>query len=202
MILLDGKPYINFNPDIHDYIYYISAGTTPPEVSFVAADSAAYKAEIVADEYKEDDKTVFTRTVICQSQYAYAFERSNPELRNTYIIRFVESDINEADKPVPNDLIVKHISGSKQIAVASLRSGVQFAIYDAAGAVMNLADLEPQQPSNVITAVDANDKLLFVDLYDVSQSLVLTLEYNVVYFYSFFDADNRCVKSGKLQLVR
>ncbi len=202
MIMLDGNPYLQFDPEQHDYIYYISAGTTPPEVSFEVADSTAYKAEVVADEYKDGDKTVLTRTIICQSQYAYAFERSNTELRNTYVIRFVESDINEADMPTANDLLVKHIAGSTQIAVASLRSGVKFALYDAAGATFRVVELTPQQPSNLITATDANGTLLLVDIYDISQAEVLTLEYNVIYYYCFFDADNRRVKSGKLQIVR
>ena len=200
IIRLNNIPYMDFDPEIHEYTYPIKSGTTPPAVSFEPADPYAFAADVVSDEYMQDSLMVWTRTIICQSEYAYAYERQNPLLRNTYVIRFVESPLNEADSPWENDVLVKQLPYSSQVAFASIRSGVQIALYDANGQMLFFRMLDATSPSNAIVTNDSYGRTIFTDVQDISQCMVTTLERGKIYFYCFYKAGKKRIKTGKIML--
>lgn len=201
-ICFNGVPYLDYDPDEHTYTYEIKAGTAPPLVTFYAADSLAYTADVVSDEYMTEDSTmVWTRTLICQSEYAYAYDRQNVARRNIYVIRFVQSAINEADSPWEGDLLVKHLPYTNQVAFASLRSGVQISLYDANGQMLFFHMLQAASPSNVIVSTDSYGRALFTDVTDISQCMVTTLQPGKIYYYCFYEAAKKRVKRGKLLIV-
>jgi len=202
MILVNGKPFIDFDPDIHEYTYYIKDGATPPDVSFVVSDSAAYAPDVIADEYMVDSAVVRTRTMVCMSEYAALYDKSNPAFKNTYTISFVVSGINEAQKPLDGDVLVRHLPYSTQVMLASLRSGVQVGLYDHTGKIVFYRSLEAADPANVVTAQDAYGREIFTDVRDVSRCVVVTLKPNQPYFYVFFEAGKKKIVSGKLVIVQ
>ena len=198
MIMLDGKPFLDFDPDIHEYTYYIKDGATPPDVTFLVADSAAYAPDVIADEYTRDSAVIRTRTMVCMSEYAALYDNTNPDLKNSYVISFLVSPINDAQKPLENDVLIRHIPYSTQVMLASLRSGVQVGIYDQTGKIVFYRSLEASDPGNVITAQDAYGHEIFTDVKDVSRCVVVSLKPNQPYFYVFFEGGKKKIVSGKI----
>ena len=187
-ILLDDEPMSDFDPEVH--YYQIPVKGKIPNVSVVASDTTA-QVSILPD----GDKRVIT----CVSQYASIFD---PTSGNTYTIEFVESPIDQAARIEPNDVLIKYIPGSTQIAIACIRKDAQVAIYSADGHLLFYRSLQVIDPRYAIVTKDTNNKDYFNDVTDLSQCTILTLDPHTFYFYTIFEGNKRVVTSGKLLFVQ
>jgi len=116
----------------------------------------------------------------------------------TYKIKFRRSEIKRAQNPMEGDVLIQHVPGSTQIAVASLRANVVFALYNMAGSMIRTIKLEEGNPNDFETITDGFGQTYFGHVSDFSSCTILTLEANVVYFWAFTENGKRKIKSGKL----
>ena len=174
-LIIDGVSLRGFDPEVLDYTYYVPIGSTAiPLIEAIPRDPLAQEPSIMA-------KGVDSTTIIsCVAQNGK---------RRVYTILFTNSEINDNDAPKATDVIVKHIFGTNQILVASLRKKVAFGLFDMAGRLVQYVEnVEPVDPNNAIMAVDGN----------VTSGTIITLNPNELYFYTFFEAGEKKVTSGKL----
>ena len=186
-LIIDGKSYRDFDPDVLDYIYYVPAGATAaPLVEAIARDPLAI-VSIMPNGI--DSLTIIT----CVAQNGK---------RRTYTILFTNSDIDGNQTPQPTDVIVKHIPGTNQILVASLRKAVAFALYDQAGRLAQFVEsIEPADPNDAVVTVNANGQEMLVDVVSTASGTLIELSPNQIYFYTFFEAGETKVTSGKIIIV-
>ena len=188
MIMLDEEPMADFDPDVH--YYQIPVNGRIPGVSVIAADSCAQTSVLPDGD---------TRIITCISQYAEIFD---PGSKNTYTIEFVESPIDQSARIEPNDILVKYIPGSTQIAIACIRKDAQIAVYTADGHLIFYRSLQAIDPRYAIVTKDANGNDYFNDVTDLSQCTVITLDPHTLYFYTIYQSNKRNVTSGKLLFVQ
>ena len=196
-ILLDGEPMLEFDPEVHEYQIYVNGRV--PGITYHVNDSLAYAPDVTPGVVTTDTTTqVKPYTITCMSQYAYIYDKTNPSLRNTYTIEFIQSDLNQTARPEANDILVKIIPGSTQVAFASLRNDVQVAIFDMDGHFLFFRDLPAIDPRYAVVSKDANGKDYFNDVTDLSKCFVMTLDARMLYMYTIFSGNKRIVRSGKL----
>lgn len=119
-----------------------------------------------------------------------------------YKIKFRRSDIQRALKPMAGDVLVQHIPGSNQIAVASLRANVVFSLYDTRGYMVATCELEESNPNSFNTVTDGYGQIYFGHVTDFSSCKIFTLQPNTVYFWAFTENGKQKIKSGKLVITR
>ncbi|MCQ2342070.1 MAG: cadherin-like beta sandwich domain-containing protein [Paludibacteraceae bacterium] len=127
--------------------------------------------------------------------------RAENGTRYVYKIKFRKSDIKRTDKPLAGDVLVQHIRGSYQIAVASLRANVFFALYDMNGTMIDYRMLEESDPSNFNLVTDGFGQTYFGSLSDYSSCTILTLQPSKTYFWAFLEQGKRPIRSGKIVIV-
>ncbi|MCR4665421.1 MAG: DUF5018 domain-containing protein [Paludibacteraceae bacterium] len=187
-ILIDDEPLADFDPEVHHY--QIPVKGRIPNVSVVANDPFA-----VTSILPDGDSRIIT----CVSQYASIFE---PGSKNTYTVEFVESPIDQSARIEPNDVLVKYIPGSTQIAIACIRKDAQIAIYSSDGHLLFYRSIQAIDPRYAIVSADTNGQDYFNDVTDLSQCTVITLDPHTLYFYSIYQGCKRKVTSGKLLFVQ
>lgn len=196
-IFLDGEPMLDFDPDVHAYQVHVKGKV--PGVTFLTRDSLAYAPEVTPGVLTTDTTTQpVPFVVMCMSEYAYNYDKTNEQVRNVYTIEFILSDVDETQRPEANDVLVKIIPNSTQIAFASLRSNVQIGIYDASGHMLFYRILSAVDPRYAVVTKDTNGADYFNDVTDLSKCTVVTLDSRNLYFYTIFENGKRVIKSGKL----
>ncbi len=195
-VYINGETFMDFDPAIHNYTYYYKKGTSMG-VTYEAQDSLAHASEAIID---QDTKVC---TIVCQSEHAYIVDKNRSDWKNIYTIQFVESSLNEAANPNESDCLIKFLPNSTQIMLASLRSGVQFALYDQNGKLLYFRLLDACDPSNAVISKDGYGHDYFSDVNDISQCTILTLDPSRFYIYTFYsDGGKKVCKSGKFIFTR
>ena len=186
-ILLDGVSIRDFDPEVLFYTYYVGAGKTAPEVQAIPHDP---KAEV---SIKPAENIGDTTLIMCTAE--------NNETR-VYQLLFTYTTIDDAQTPSPRDVLLKRLFGSTDILVASLRSNVQFYLFDRNGRMVELVEMIPVCDQNdAIIKVDANGREVLNDVVNESAGVRITLNPNTLYFYTFFEDNKRRIASGKLVIV-
>ncbi len=195
-VYINGETFMDFDPAIHNYTYYYKKGTSMG-VSYEAQDSLAHASEAIID---QDTKVC---TIVCQSEHAYIVDKNRSDWKNIYTIQFVESSLDEAANPNESDCLIKFLPNSTQVMLASLRSGVQFALYDQNGKLLYFRLLDACDPSNAVVSKDGYGHDYFSDVNDISQCTILTLDPSRFYIYTFYsDGGKKVCKSGKFIFTR
>lgn len=184
MIYLDDVELVDFDPERDFYTYYIVSGMSAPKVT---ADALSDRAEVSIKEVSVGDTCI----IICTAESGDA---------RRYYVWFAESDINDALAPTANDVLVKHLAGSTQILVATTRKDVTFGLYDMYGHLVALEKLEAADPNDVEMATDAYGKDVLLDISNMRSGRILSLDPSTIYFYVFFEGENRRIHSGKLMI--
>jgi len=186
-LLLDGVTIRDFDPEVQFYTYYVGAGKTAPEVTAVAHDP---KADI---SIKPGENIGDTTLIMCTAE--------NNETR-VYQILFTYTEIDDAQKPEPHDVLIKRLFGTMDIFVASLRSNVQFYLFDRNGRMVNLVEMIPPCDQNdAIITVNANGEEVLQDVIGDTSGVRVTLNPNTLYFYTFTEDNKRYITSGKIIIV-
>ena len=185
-ITLNGDSLEGFDPDRDFYTYYLFEGTPVPEV---AAQTASENAELDIKAVSAGDTCVITCIAADQSM-------------RRYYIHFAISAINDGLEPSGNDVLLKRIPGTNQVMIGTLRKGVSFALYDQTGRMINYQGVPVVDPNDAEVYTDVDDKDVLNNFSDPNSALVIDLNPQQTYFYSFFDVKSRKLKTGKLILMQ
>ncbi len=186
-ILLDGVSLRDFSPEEQFYTYFVGEGKTAPEVTAIPNDP---KAEI---SIKPGENIGDTTLIMCTAE--------NNETR-VYQLLFTYTTIDDAQTPEPRDVLLKRLFGTMDILVASLRSNVQFYLFDRNGHMVDLVEMIPVCDQNdAIIKVDANGREVLNDVVNENSGVRVTLNPNTLYFYTFFEGNKRRIASGKIVIV-
>ena len=185
MIYFDHEEFTAFDPEQTFYTYYIVEGLIAPKVT---AEAQSQWADVSVKDVSVGDTCIIS----CTSQ--------SGETRK-YYIWFAQSSLNDALTPTADDVLVKRLSGSTQIFVATLRKDVSFALYDMYGHRIALEKVPVADPNDVemVTEADGRERLLNVS--NLRSGITLSLDTNNIYFYVFYLTEKQKIASGKLIIV-
>ena len=188
MIYLDGEELAGFRPDSMDYVYKLRNGSgSCPEITAVAMSGNAE----VSITQKSVNETSF---VICQSD-----RDKNTENYRTYRIYFEESTVNDGLTATERDVFIRRVAGACQLFVATIRKDVTFILYDQTGHMVNKVMIPDAEPNAIKVEQDGFDQdvLLNVDV-DPNAGVLVDINPNQIYFYSFVKGRGKLIKSGKI----
>ena len=188
MIYLDGVELPNFRPDSMDYVYKLRNGSgSCPEITAVAMSGNAE----VSITQKSVNETSF---VICQSD-----RDKNTENYRTYRIYFEESTVNDGITATEKDVFIRRVAGACQLFVATIRKDVTFILYDQTGRMLYREMIPDAEPNAIKVEQDGFDQdvLLNVDV-DPNAGVLVDINPNQIYFYSFVKGRGKIIKSGKI----
>ncbi len=188
MIYLDGVELAGFRPDSMNYVYKLRNGSgSCPEITAVAMSGNAE----VSITQKSVNETSF---VICQSD-----RDKNTENYRTYRIYFEESTVNDGLTATERDVFIRRVAGACQLFVATIRKDVTFILYDQTGHMVNKVMIPDAEPNAIKVEQDGFDQdvLLNVDV-DPNAGVLVDINPNQIYFYSFVKGRGKLIKSGKI----
>lgn len=185
MIFLDDVPFEAFDPEQDFYTYYLVDGMTPPAIT---AEAMSDLAEISIKEVSAGD----TCMIICTSE--------SGESRR-YRIWFAISQIDNAAKPTKHDVLLRRAEGSYQLFAATTRANVSIAIYNTTGKRLFMEKIPTANPNDVHLATDSHGNEMLIDVYNVSSGVLIDLNPNEIYYYTFFEMDKEVITSGKIILL-
>ena len=189
MIYLDGEELAGFRPDSMNYVYKLRNGSgSCPEITAVAMSGNAE----VSITQKSVNETSF---VICQSD-----RDKNTENYRTYRIYFEESTVNDGLTATERDVFIRRVAGACQLFVATIRKDVTFILYDQTGHMVNKVMIPDAEPNAIKVEQDGFDQdvLLNVDV-DPNAGVLVDINPNQIYFYSFVKGRGKIIKSGKIK---
>lgn len=185
MIFFDDQPFADFDPEQEFYTYYLVDGMTPPAIT---AEAMSDLAEISIKEVSAGD----TCMIICTSE--------SGESRR-YRIWFAISQIDNALKPTKHDVLLRRAEGSYQLFAATTRANVSIAIYNTNGKRLFMEKIPTANPNDVHLATDSHGNEMLIDVYNVSSGVLIDLNPNEIYYYTFFEMDKEVITSGKIILL-
>lgn len=188
MIYLDGEELAGFRPDSMNYVYKLRNGSgSCPEITAVAMSGNAE----VSITQKSVNETSF---VICQSD-----RDKNTENYRTYRIYFEESTVNDGLTATERDVFIRRVAGACQLFVATIRKDVTFILYDQNGRMLYREMIPDAEPNAIKVEQDGFDQdvLLNVDV-DPNAGVLVDINPNQIYFYSFVKGRGKLIKSGKI----
>ena len=185
MIFFDDVPFEAFDPEQDFYTYYLVDGMTPPAIT---AEAMSDLAEISIKEVSAGD----TCMIICTSE--------SGESRR-YRIWFAISQIDNALKPTKHDVLLRRAEGSYQLFAATTRANVSIAIYNTTGKRLFMEKIPTANPNDVHLATDSHGNEMLIDVYNVSSGVLIDLNPNEIYYYTFFEMDKEVITSGKIILL-
>ena len=178
-ILLDSVSLRDFDPAITEYTYYITESV--PSVTAIAADSTA---------------TIDYGMYVANEPYQiYVTAADGTEC--VYTIYFVAATIQASASPTKHDVIIKHIPGTLDFAVATIRKNVSVGIYTAEGHLIYYNKVTEISQNNAIMGTNADGSEILLDTYDTSHQFSVP-QAGKVFFYVFYENDKRRIASGKL----
>jgi hypothetical protein len=178
-ILLDSVSLRDFDPSITEYTYYITEAV--PSVTAIAADSTA---------------TVEYGMYVANEPYQiYVTAADGTEC--VYTIYFVAATIQASASPTKHDVIIKHIPGTLDFAVATIRKNVSVGIYTAEGHLIYYNKVTEISQNNAIMGTNADGSEILLDTFDNSHQFSVP-QAGKVFFYVFYENDKRRIASGKL----
>ena len=95
-------------------------------------------------------------------------------------------------------MIVKRIPGSFSLFVGTVRKAVSFALYDQNGHLISYQPVPVADPNDAEVVLDANNMDRLNDIVNNRSGLVINIDSNRIYFYTFFLGDKTKIASGKL----
>jgi hypothetical protein len=149
-ILLDSVSLREFDALTFDYTHYITNAV--PTVQAIAQDSTA------AVEYG--------MYIAGEPFYIYVTAQDGSE--QIYTINFVQSTIQTAATPTANDVIIKHIAGTMDFAVATIRKNVSIGIYSSEGHLVYYSKVAESNQNDAVVITNTDGSELLLDAYNTT----------------------------------
>ena len=180
-LYLDSVLIRDFDPEQLEYTYYITGAQ--PAVEAVPQDA---NASVEYSMYQANEPF-----------YIYVTAHDGTEV--VYTIYFVESTIQSGQSPTESDVIIKHIAGTMDFAVATIRKNVSIGVYTENGHLIFYSPITEttQNDATIGTNADGSDRLL--DIFGEGLQFSLP-EVNRTFFYVFFENEKERITSGKLMI--
>ena len=189
-ILLDDVLLKGFDPEITFYTYLLKDGDVPPSITAIPRSQYAEDPSIGTAAAGD------TCRIICTA--ADGTERR-------YYIHFAVSTVNSGLEPTSDDVIIKRIPYTNSFFAASLRQGVQIALYDQYGHLVFLAEQMPTANPNDIEVASDPNRPMAERLADIVASeengVIIPVNPGELYLYGFYikvGTKLQLLKSGKL----
>ena len=180
-ITVDGDTLRDFDPETLFYTYYVYATDNPD----VDAEARSENAEVDLSRFSVGDTCVITCTAADGSERLYR-------------IYFAITEINPAEKPSSGDVLIKRIPGTSQLFIATTRSGVDFALYNKHGQLVNYYQtMKTVAPNNADVHTDAQGKEVLNDVTGYEDGIIIDVMTGEPYFYVFF-SNGKNISNGKL----
>jgi hypothetical protein len=180
-IAVDGDLIQDFDPSVTFYTYDVYKGAATPSITAEQASPNA-SAPTVEDISKLGDT--------CNIRVKAA--NGDVKVYQVYIRETLDKGIEAS----ANDVLIKRVPGAAQYFVASIRSGVKFALFDLNRQV--LLDSQPVPEANLNYAdvyKDTQDKDVLADVLNPAEGLIVNVDLGKPYIYVFW-YNNKKVKSG------
>ena len=183
-----------FDPEVTFYTYYLREGATTTPL--VEAIPHSENAEVSIREVAAGDTCMIIVTA-----------DDGSEMR--YYIHFAISTISETLEPTANDVVIKRLPGTNQLFVGTIRKDVYFALFDQNGRVLFHQQIPTADPNDIQMVDDLEKGQRLNDIYDSRSGLIVDIELNQIYFYTFLYGDKtfmqmlkgdtaKKLKSGKI----
>ena len=187
-IYVADKLIQDFDPETTFYTYMLADGKMPPVVTAEARSENARLGEIPVVQAGD------TCQIVCTAD--------NGDKRY-YYIHFAVSPVNAATEPTGSDVVLKRLSGTYDIFVATIRNDIFFVLYNQDGQMVysNSESLPVADPNDVEVSADPSrpDKEQLSDVTPSPESGVfITLNPGEIYMYAFYQTGKKLIKSGKL----
>lgn len=178
-IYLDSILIRDFDADILEYTYYITDAA--PTITAIAEDSTA---------------TIEYGMYVANEPFQiYVTAADGTEC--IYTIHLLASTIQSSQAPSKNDVIIKHIAGTLDFAVATIRKNVSVGIYTAEGHLVYYSKLTETNQNDAIMGVGADGTEILLDTYTTTTQFSVP-QAGKVFFYVFYENDKRRIASGKI----
>lgn len=180
-ITIDGDTIPDFDPEQTFYIHYVFAGAMPS----IDAAARSENAEVDLGLVTAGDTCVITCTAADgKDRYYYVY--------------FALSEFNPGNEASGHDVLVKRVPGSSQIFIATIRNGVDFALFDQNGHMVYYRSAIPTaDPNNVDVYTDAEAKEVLNDIDGYTDGLTVDVQLGQPYFYVFFSGKKK-IASGSI----
>lgn len=183
MIYLNDNEIADFDPNTDFYTYYVAEGSSTPKVS---AEALSEYADVNIKEAPVGDTCIITCTAASGDS-------------RKYYIWFAVSTINTSDTPNANDVLIKHIAGTSQVAFATLRKNVFVGVYTPRGELIFYAAVPESDQNNATIVVSAEGTEKLID--DSAPSVICTLPSSATpYIYIFSEGGKRRISSEKISI--
>jgi hypothetical protein len=180
-IAVDGDTIQGFDPAQTFYVYDVYKGTATPSVT---AQQASENASVPTVE----DVSSIGDTCRIKVQAA------NGDIK-VYEV-YIRETLNKSQEASANDVLIKRVPGAAQMLVASIRSGVKFALYDINRQVLfTPTDVPEVNPDYADTYTDMQGKDVLNDVLNTGEGLLVDVEIGKPYIYLFL-YNGQKVKSG------
>lgn len=193
-ILLDGDTISGFDSEITFYTYYLRMGsTTAPLVEGIPHSE---NADVSYSVYSAGDTCMIIVT-------------ADDGTEKRYYVNFAISTIDETAIPTANDVVIKRLPGTYQLFVGTIRRDVYFALFDQHGHRMFYDKVPTADPNDIEMVPDLENDERLNDVFNSRSGLVVDVEPNQIYFYTFLYGDKtfmqmlkgdtaKKLKSGKI----
>ena len=180
-LYLDSALIRDFDPERLTYTYYI-VGAQP-----------------AIEAVPQDANATIEYSMYALNEPFYIYVTAHDGTETVYTIYFTESSIDAGKAATASDVIIKHIPGTMDFAVATIRKNVSIGVYTAQGHLLFYSPITEttQNNANIGTNADGSDRLL--DIYGEGLQFSLP-EVNRTFFYVFFENEKNRIASGKLMI--
>ena len=115
-----------------------------------------------------------------------------------YYVYFAITEINPGKEASGHHVLVKRVPGAAQIFIATIRNGVDFALYDQNGHLAYYkATIKSADPNNVEVYQDSDAQDILNDIDGYDDGLLVDIQLGQPYFYVFFSAGKK-ISSGRI----
>ena len=180
-IAVDGDTIQGFDPAQTFYVYDVYRGAAVPSVT------AKQASDNASDPTVEDVSAIGDTCRI-------RVKAANGDLKIYEV--YIRETLNKSQEATANDVLIKRVPGAAQMFVASIRSGVTFALYDIDRHVILMPTAVPEaNPNYADTYTDMQGKDVLNDVLNTGEGLLVDVELGKPYIYLFLYKGQK-VKSG------
>ena len=187
MIWLGEQEVRAFQSDSLTYVITLVPGSVVPEITAQTMDTLA-TWELGMETETENGKRV----------EVYSEAQDGTQL--IYVLEFVYANWIASSVVDEDDYLFFYV-GNGQYKAVTIGIGIQFAVYDAGGHLLQIGELPVADPADVYVTVDPESGNQILDQADPgAEGIYFTPEVGKTYFYVFFDSKTkRIAKGGKFE---
>ena len=185
-ITVNGEALKDFDPEETFYTYYVYKSDNPT----VQAGARSVNAlDVDVAPFAPGDTCVITCIAADNSM-------------RKYYIHFAITSIDPGAKAQDGSVMVKRVPGANQLFVASIRSGVDFGLYDRNGKQLFYYTAIPTvEPNNVEVYVDGQNKEVLSNVLNYTDGILVDIIPNEPLFYVFF-SEGKKISEGRIMFMQ